>query len=146
MATCNLMSVYEFFWKTWFFHLQSRNNCIRNVRVYVGNCKRFTDCGMETFRFALPCAVFANLDLRLETECSSKTSGFTDKTARYHSQENYSLNYGNYLSQRFLLKSATLERNLSFTESFKISWPSSLQNFYQHESHYPYFPGTSYCL
>ena len=49
METCNLMNVYECFWETWFFHLQNRNHCIRNVRVYVGNCKRFTDCGMETF-------------------------------------------------------------------------------------------------
>jgi len=89
MATCNLMSVYEFFLETWFFHLQSRNEYTRitNVSVYVGNCKRCTDCGMETFRFDLPCTVFANSDLRLETECSTKTSGFTGKTARRHRQE-----------------------------------------------------------
>jgi hypothetical protein len=133
------VSVYEFFWETWFFHLQSRNEYITNVSVYVGNCKRCTDCGMETFRFDLPCAVFANSHLRLETDCSSRKSSFTDKLARRHSQENYNLNYGNYLSQRFLLHIVTLARNLSFIESFKISWPNSLQNFYQHESHYPIF-------
>jgi hypothetical protein len=103
MATCNLMSVYEFFWQTRFFHLQSKNEYITNVGVYVGNCKRCTYCGMETFRFDLPCDVFANSGLRLKTECSSKTSGFTDKTVRRHIQENYNLNYGNYLSQSFIL-------------------------------------------
>jgi len=69
----------------------------------------------------LPCAVFANSDLRMETEYSSKTSGFTDKTTRRHSLENYNLNYGNYLSQRFLLHTVTLARHWSFIESFKIS-------------------------
>jgi hypothetical protein len=139
MATCNSISVYEFFWETWFCHLQSRNEYITNVSVYVGHCKTCTDCGMETFRFDLPCAVFVNSDLRLETECSSKRSGFNDKTSRRHNQENYNLNYGNNLSQRFLLHIVTLARNFSIIESFKISWHNSLQNFYQHESHYPIF-------
>ena len=102
-------------------HLNVKFEYITNVGVYVGNCIRCTDCGMETFRFDLPCAVFANSDLRWETECSSKTSGFTDKIGRCHSQENYNLNYGNYLSQRFLLHIVTLARHLSFTDSFKIS-------------------------
>ena len=139
MTMCNSISVYEFFWETRFCHLQSGSENITNVSVYVGNCKRCTDCGKKTFHFDLPCALFANSDLRLETKYSSKTSGFTDKTARRHNQENYNLNYGYYLSQRFLLHTVTLARNLSFIESFKISWPNSLQNFYQHESHYPIF-------